>query len=332
MPLPQTPIPHAISYPTPALPTASRGPWTLDRDRAALLVHDMQGYFLRAYDPTCPALREARTQLAELIRAARSAGVPIVYTAQPGDQPASVRGLLTPIWGPGIGADEAETGVVGDLAPQPGDRVLVKHRYSAFVGTDLAAWLAELGRDQLLVTGVYAHIGVLATATDALMRDIEPFVAGDAVVDFSAADHERALTQLASVGVAVIPSATAVSALTPPALAEDFPEIGWPTEAPAHTVPSEALQKLIAAAGYATAHDDQRVELTGAQLKLEGNAIGLVTTDGLRLAVAQITCPGLKAARSASIVPGSFVRDLESILDEDKQVSLWITSQRVIAR
>ena len=216
MPLPQTPIPHAISYPTPALPTASRGPWTLDRDRAALLVHDMQGYFLRAYDPTCPALREARTQLAELIRAARAASVPIVYTAQPGDQPASVRGLLTPIWGPGIGADEADTAVVGDLAPQPGDRVLVKHRYSAFVGTDLAGWLAELGRDQLLVTGVYAHIGVLATATDALMRDIEPFVAGDAVVDFSAADHERALTQLASVGVAVIPSATAVSALAPP--------------------------------------------------------------------------------------------------------------------
>ncbi len=121
------------------------------------------------------------------------------------------------------------------------------------------------------------------------------------------------------------------SALTPPALAEDFPEIGWPSDAP-HTVPSEALQKLIAAAGYATAHDDQRVELTGAQLKLEGNAIGLVTTDSLRLAVAQITCPGLKAARSASIVPGSFVRDLESILGEDKQVSLWITSQRVIAR
>ena len=217
MPLPQTPIPHAISYPTPALPTASRGPWTLDRDRASLLVHDMQGYFLRAYDPTCPALREARTQLAELIRAARTASVPIVYTAQPGDQPASVRGLLTPIWGPGIGADETDTAVVGDLAPQPGDRVLVKHRYSAFVGTDLAGWLADLGRDQLLVTGVYAHIGVLATATDALMRDIEPFVAGDAVVDFSAADHERALTQLASVGVAVIPSATAVSALTPPA-------------------------------------------------------------------------------------------------------------------
>jgi len=122
------------------------------------------------------------------------------------------------------------------------------------------------------------------------------------------------------------------STLTPPALAEDFPEIGLATEAPSHTVPSEALQRLIAAAGYATAHDDKRVELTGAQLKLAGSAIGLVTTDGLRLAVAQITCRGLKAARSASLVPGSFVRDLATVLGEDKQVALWITANRVIAR
>lgn len=216
MPLPRTPIPSTISYQTPPLPATSRGPWTLDRDRVALLVHDMQGYFLRAYEPSCPALQEARTQLAELIRSARAAEVPIVYTAQPGDQPASTRGLLNQIWGPGIGAAEEDTAIVSDLAPTPGDRVLVKHRYSAFVGTDLASWLADVGRDQLLVTGVYAHIGVLATATDALMRDIEPFVAGDAIVDFSPADHERALVQLASIGAAVIDSATAASTLRLP--------------------------------------------------------------------------------------------------------------------
>lgn len=213
MPLPSTPIPRAISYATPPLPPASRGPWTLEPDRAALLVHDLQGYFLRAYDPGCHALRIAREQIAELLRAARRAHVPIVFTAQPGDQSAAVRGLLTPLWGPGIGGASEDTEIVADLAPQPGDTVLIKHRYSAFVGTDLATWLAARDRDQLLVTGVYAHIGVLATAMDALMRDIEPFVAGDAVADFSAADHDRALVQLASVGAAVIGSAQAVAAL-----------------------------------------------------------------------------------------------------------------------
>ena len=37
------------------------------------------------------------------------------------------------------------------------------------------------GRDQLLVTGVYAHIGCTATVVEAFQRDIEAFSAADAV-------------------------------------------------------------------------------------------------------------------------------------------------------
>lgn len=216
MPLPRSPIPRAISYEAPPLPVASRGPWTLERDRTALLVHDLQGYFLRAYDPGCHALRVAREHIADLLGLARRSAVPVVFTAQPGAQSADARGLLTAIWGPGIGAAAADTDIVADLRPEPGDRVLVKHRYSGFVGTDLGDWLAARGRDQLVVTGVYAHIGVLATATDALMRDIQPFVVGDAVADFSAADHVRALVQAASVGISVLGATAAAAALAPP--------------------------------------------------------------------------------------------------------------------
>jgi hypothetical protein len=50
------------------------------------------------------------------------------------------------------------------------------------VRTDLSTRMG--GRDQLIIVGVYAHIGVLATALDPFMRDIQPFVVADAVADF----------------------------------------------------------------------------------------------------------------------------------------------------
>jgi isochorismate hydrolase len=49
------------------------------------------------------------------------------------------------------------------------------------------------GRDQLIVCGVYAHVGVLMSAVEAYTHDIETFLVADAVADFSATDHRMAL-------------------------------------------------------------------------------------------------------------------------------------------
>ena len=46
-----------------------------------------------------------------------------------------------------------------------------------------------------------AHLGVLLTAADAFMNDIQPFVVADAVADFAAEEHTLALRWAGRSGV-----------------------------------------------------------------------------------------------------------------------------------
>jgi isochorismate hydrolase len=186
-------LPTIAPYP---LPTRDRLPrnaadWTLRADRAVLLIHDLQSYFLQPF----PAA--ARDQLVANAAALRQrcarAGVPVAYTAQPGRMTDADRGLLADFWGPGMRDGEADRGIVPELAPGPADWVLTKWRYSAFFRSDLQERMAAAGRDQLIVCGVYAHVGVLMTAVDAFTRDLQAFVVADATGDFSADFHQLAL-------------------------------------------------------------------------------------------------------------------------------------------
>ncbi len=212
-------LPKIQPYPLPTeaeLP-AGRVGWKPDPARAALLVHDAQRYFLAPYEGA--PVPEMVANIAALADAARAAGVPVFYTAQPGYQAAEDRGLLTEFWGDGIGAviddDPAAADVVGELAPKPGDTVLTKWRYSAFQRSTFTEQLAEAGRDQLLITGVYAHIGCQATAVEAFMRDIQPFLVGDAVADFSRERHDQACEYVAQRCGALTTTAAALAALAP---------------------------------------------------------------------------------------------------------------------
>lgn len=213
-------LPEIRPYPLPGageLP-AGRVAWRPDAARAALLVHDMQRYFLAPY--TGAPIPEMTANTAALLAVARERGVPVFYTAQPGRQRAGERGLLTEFWGEGIGAvvdtDPRAADIVDALAPAPGDTVVAKWRYSAFQRSPLAEELAARGRDQLLITGVYAHIGCQATAVEAFMRDVRPFLVADGVADFSRERHDQACEYVAQRCGAVLTTADARTALSEP--------------------------------------------------------------------------------------------------------------------
>ncbi len=183
--------PYAM--PTEADLPANKVAWTVDPDRAVLLVHDLQNYFLDAFTEGASPVTEMLGNIARLKKDCARLGIPVVYSAQPGGQSPAERGLQQDFWGPGLPADDRAKAIADAVAPGEGDTVLTKWKYSAFVRTDLAERMAAQGRDQLVVVGVYAHIGVMMTACDAWMRDIQAFLVADAVADFSAEDHAMAL-------------------------------------------------------------------------------------------------------------------------------------------
>lgn len=198
-----TPQPH--EYPEPVVE------WRASTNRAALLVHDMQRYFLHRFDVQSQPAADLMENVARAITTARRLDIPIIYTAQPGSMTPEQRGLLKDFWGPGMTVSPEHRSVVDRLAPRPEDLVLDKWRYSAFARSPLEEHLRSANRDQLVLCGIYAHVGVLATALDSYTRDIETFVLADAVADFDRTQHLNALDYIARTSARVVPTETVLN-------------------------------------------------------------------------------------------------------------------------
>ncbi len=188
-----THIPTIASY---SLPTTGDLPgnvakWNADPSRAVFLIHDMQRYFVRFLDARIRA--QLINNAARLRRRGVEMGVQIAYSAQPGGMSEEQRGLLKDFWGPGMQVEANDRDIVDELTPDRNDWIFTKWRYSAFFHSDLLNRMRETGRDQLIIGGIYAHVGVLMTAIDAFTNDIQPFLVADATADFSEKHHRLAL-------------------------------------------------------------------------------------------------------------------------------------------
>ena len=149
-------------------------------DRVALLVVDMLNEFLSEGGVMpFPRGRAIVLTLRMVISFCREQGIPVIYVNEShrpdyDDVEFKKRGVhcIAGSWG---------AQVVDELAPEPGDHIVPKRRYSGFYDTDMDTLLRELGARTLIVTGCVTNICVRSTVHDAFFRGYEVIVPRDCV-------------------------------------------------------------------------------------------------------------------------------------------------------
>jgi ureidoacrylate peracid hydrolase len=228
-------------------------PISLDLGLTAVLVIDMQndfgakgGMFDRV-GIDLSMIQSAVGPTARVLAAARQAGLPVIYLkmgfradlsdAGPADAPNRIKHVpLLGTWciAPDGTAsrilirDTWNTEILPELAPQAGDIVLYKHRFSGFYNTELDAVLTQRGLKYLLVTGWTTSFCVESTIRHAMFRDCSCVLLADCTGEpigcgFQRTNHEASLLVIQTVLGWVSGSAELLSALEKPPTAKTDP-------------------------------------------------------------------------------------------------------------
>ncbi|WP_406388030.1 isochorismatase family protein [Streptomyces sp. NBC_00887] len=195
-------LPSAGSYPMPAaaLPR-SRAARRIDPERAALLVHTMQNHFVGMFSAVFSPVVELVDDIVALRELAGTLGIPGRLLGRTGRTTTGAARARRRTVGIGYRGRSGPAAIIEPLAPRAGEHLLARVRPNASLRSHLGRLLRSPARDQLIVCRLHAHRGVLLTAADALMNDIQPFVVADAVADLSAERHSLALGWAADSGV-----------------------------------------------------------------------------------------------------------------------------------
>ena len=177
----------------------NRCDWRFDPTQAALLIYDMQKWYVDRYDDPSRLVENIN----RLRRVADSHEMPTLFAVADPVEHIAERGIARDLWGDGIGAGRnAATGggeMHPELMPKPDDFIIKKRKYSAFFETDLEAKLRRMNRTQIVLCGNYANHGCMTTTVDAYMRNFKVFFVADALGAFDAVSHDMALRWVADV-------------------------------------------------------------------------------------------------------------------------------------
>jgi nicotinamidase-related amidase len=169
----------------------------LDRERAALLVIDIQ----EAFRPAVGEFDAVTRNSAILAQGARALGLPVIVTEQ---------------YPRGLGTTVAELAGPLDGVPRIEKLVFSAARANGF---DLD------GRDQALVCGIEAHVCVNQTVQDLLDAGVEVHVATDAVSSRTASNRRAGLAKMEASGALLTSTEMALFELVGRAGTDEFKAI-----------------------------------------------------------------------------------------------------------
>ena len=178
--------------------------------RATFLLIDMQNGFIDGASPLCIAGAAATVPTcARALEAARAHGVPVyhvrrTYAADGSD----VEAVRWKAWAEGgrplSPADPISLDCPPELAPAPGEPVVVKPSWSAFFGTDLDALLRARGIGTIVLAGTTTPNCVRSTAYDGLALGFNVAVLRDATSSRSPEAQEANLADMEAAGIQLI--------------------------------------------------------------------------------------------------------------------------------
>jgi isochorismate hydrolase len=164
-------------------------------DESALLILDMQGYFLaeasHAYIPSAPAIIPGIIELCSVYRAK---SLPIIFTQHVNSSEDAV--LMATWWKDLINPEDPRSAIIPEFQGE-GTIIIEKSQYDAFYKTELEELLKARNVKQLVICGVMTHLCCETTARSAFVRGFEVFFTIDGTATYNERFHRATLLNLA---------------------------------------------------------------------------------------------------------------------------------------
>ncbi len=165
----------------------------IDRERTAVLIMDYQNTIVGT------GREELLSRASQVLNAARGAGIPVIYVVvhfrQGYPEISPLNRMFRGLKDAGLLLEGTPGAAVHpDVAPQPGDVIVVKRRVGAFSTTDMETVLKAKGVTHLALMGIATSGVVLSTVRWAADADYEMTVVADCCADGDEEVH-RVLTE-----------------------------------------------------------------------------------------------------------------------------------------